>query len=78
MAQLNDQIASRAFAITPSDTTRISAAGLLIGGAGNIVVEPEKGGNTVTIAVTAGQLVPLRVVRVLVASTATGIIGLGG
>jgi hypothetical protein len=74
---LNAQIPSRAFSITPSDTTRQVASGLIIGGGGNLVVEPELGGNTVTIAVTSGMIVPLRVIRVLAATTATGIVGLG-
>ena len=74
---LNDQIASRAFAITPSDTAYISASGLYVGGGGDLVVEPEKGGGTVTIVATDGLLLPLRVVRVLAATTATDIIGFG-
>ena len=74
---LNNQIPSRAFAITPSDTVNISASGLYVGGGGDLVVEPEKGGNTVTIVATDGLLLPLRVVRVLAATTATDIIGFG-
>jgi hypothetical protein len=78
---LNSQIPSKAFVITPNDTTRISVAGLFCSGAGTLVVEPE--GNVaaglavpVTITMPAGGYLVLRCVRVLVASTATGIMGL--
>lgn len=73
---LNSQIPDRAIAITPSDATRFALAGILVGGAGTVVVEPERGGNTVTINAVAGQTIPLRVVRVLAASTATGLVGI--
>lgn len=66
-------------AITKSNdtvTTTITAKGILVGGAGNLVVKPAAGGDDVTLVVVAGQYVPLQCSRVMVATTATGLVGL--
>lgn len=66
-------------AVTPSDATDLTGArGLHVGGAGNVAVrmigDPT---NTVTIlGVAAGSLLPLRVTRVMAATTATSITAL--
>ena len=68
------------FAITPSDTvsfTQGCARGLYVGGAGNVVlISPQ--GNTMTVAVVAGQFVrDLMFVRVnATGTTATGLVAL--
>lgn len=66
-------------AITKSNdtvTTTITAKGILVGGAGNLVVKPAAGGDDVTLVVVAGQYVPLQCSRVMAATTATGLVGL--
>lgn len=70
--------AKRAFAVTPSDSARLSAKVLYIGGAGNVAVEMEDGANTVTFAgCLAGTFLPITVTRVLVTgTTATNIVAL--
>jgi hypothetical protein len=66
-------------AITPSDatvTTAITAKGIKVGGAGNLVVKAVAGGADVTYAAAAGDYFPCQVSRVMAASTATSIVGL--
>ena len=77
---MNGQIPSKCVSITPSDTTQLGVSSILVGGAGNLIVEPE--GNvraglpaSVTIPVVAGQYFVCRCVRVLAASTASGLTG---
>lgn len=66
-----------AVGVTASDVTIIQSKALLVGTGGALVVEPNQGGNTVTITVIAGQYIPLGVRRVLATGTvATGIIAL--
>lgn len=66
------------FAITPSDTVDLvdRQDAIYVGGAGNLVaVLPNT--QTVTFAVTAGQVLPIRVRRVnATLTTATGLVGL--
>jgi hypothetical protein len=66
------------FAITPSDSVDITDRhdAIYVGGAGNLVaVLPN--GQTVTFAVIAGQVLPIRVRRVnATLTTATGLVGL--
>jgi hypothetical protein len=66
-------------AITKSDstdTTAITAKGILVGGAGNVVVRGVGSTTDVTIAAVAGQYIPLQASRVMAATTATGLVGL--
>lgn len=71
--------ASRAFAVTPSDTVNFTfrARALFVGGAGNISLVTE-GGDTVTFTgVNAGSILPVMCTRVnLTLTTATNIVGL--
>ena len=66
-------------AVTPSDSTDLTGArGLLVGGAGDVAVrmigDPD---TTVTLTgVVAGAILPLRVTRVMAATTATNITAL--
>ena len=71
--------ARRAFAITPSDAAELSVLpkALLIGGAGTVALRAVDSTADVTIAVQAGQLLPVRVQFVrATGTTATGIVGL--
>lgn len=66
-------------AITKSDdtvTTAITAKGIKVGGAGNLVVKGVAGGDAVTYAAVAGDYFPCQVSRVMAATTATGLVGL--
>ena len=68
--------ADRIAAVTPSDSTDLTGVrGLRVGGAGDLAVRMvNDSGTTVTISsVTAGELLPLRVTRVMAATTATAI-----
>lgn len=67
--------ATKLAAVTPSDSTDLTMArGIHVSGAGNLAVrmvgDPD---TTVTLAVVAGELLPIRVTRVMAATTATGI-----
>lgn len=71
--------ARRAFAVTPSDSVALTQLpkALLIGGAGLVVLRPVESIADVTIAVAAGQIVPIRASHVRAAgTTATGIVAL--
>lgn len=84
MAALN--VASAAFAVTPSDSTDLAsvAYGLIVGGAGTLKVDcgDDVGTQTNRVTVTfgalsAGQLVPLKVIRVYATGTsATSVVAL--
>lgn len=80
MSTTNDQIFSRAAAVTPSDTVAITTPtlALWVGGAGNIS-GITLGGDTVLISgIPAGTLLPIGFSRVNATSTtATLIIALG-
>ena len=76
MASLN--VASAAFAVTPNDGADLAsvAYGLIIGGGGTLKVDCGNDvgtqGERVTItfgAVSAGQLIPLKVIRVYATGT---------
>jgi hypothetical protein len=70
--------ATKWFAITPSDSTdlAITPKAIFIGGAGNISLTGADG-VSVAFPVSAGQVLPLRAVRVRATNTtATGIVGL--
>lgn len=72
---------NRFFAITPSDTADFSGddaklIAIVVGGAGNLVAVLPEGG-TVTFAVSAAQVLPIRCKRVnSTNTTATGLVGL--
>lgn len=69
--------AGRAFSVTPSDTGRIRATALYVGGGGNLHVLMEDESEVTFIGVPAGSILPIRVLRVFSTSTsATDIIGL--
>lgn len=66
-----------ALAITPSDTTQVAFSAIYVGGAGDVVVTMEAGGTAVTFkAPPVGTILPVRVVKVNAATTATLLIGL--
>lgn len=69
-----------AFAITPDDDTDLTIVprALYVGGAGDIVVNMFRDGTAITfVGVTAGTVLPIRVLRVKSTSTtATSILGL--
>ena len=70
--------ADNAAAVTPHDDNDLSyvTRGIMVGVAGNIVVNMQ-GGQTTTIAVIPGTIYPLRVTRVKATSTtATGIVAI--
>jgi hypothetical protein len=74
---LNAQLATSAFAITPSDTTRINASAVYAGAAGTVIIEPVGNpGSAITFTVPAGGYVLCQCSRVMAASTATGLVGL--
>lgn len=71
--------ADRIRAVTPSDSTDLTGTrGLLVNGAGNVAVRMI-GDPTTTVTITdvaAGAILPLRVTRVMAATTATNITAL--
>ncbi|MCU1758716.1 hypothetical protein NTD84_03145 [Pseudomonas sp. 14P_8.1_Bac3] len=80
MSRTADSPASSAYAVTPSDTTVLSPLprSLYIGAAGNVAVVPEDGATSVVfVAVSAGQILPIRAKKVMSAgTTATSIVAM--
>ena len=71
--------ASTAEAVTPSDTTKLSAVtrALYVGGAGNVAVLMADGSTATFVGVPAGSVLPIRVQRVnSTNTTATSMVGL--
>lgn len=70
--------AAGAFAITPSDSTALenTPRALYVGGGGMLVVEMKWGGEATFANLPDACLLPIRVTRVLAATTATSIVGL--
>jgi hypothetical protein len=71
--------ANDAAAVTPSDTAPLVyvSRALYVGGAGNLVVTMQGGGNVTFTGVPAGTVLPIRVTHVLSTSTtATSIVNL--
>jgi hypothetical protein len=68
--------ADRITAVTPSDTTDLTGVrGIRVGGAGNLAVRMVNAPDT-TVTITDcldGELLPIRVTRVMAATTATNI-----
>ena len=70
--------ADRVVAITPNDSTDLTGVrGLYIGGAGDVSVRMINDPTTTVVisTVAAGTLLPVRVTRVMAATTATAITG---
>jgi hypothetical protein len=66
-----------AFAITPSDTTEINVRGIYVGGAGNLAVQMEGGGEVTLTAVLVGHVYKIAARKVkATGTTATALIGL--
>lgn len=66
-----------AAAITPSDTTNVSARGLFVGTTGNLTVDmPDGQTNVVFKNIANGTFLPIAVTRVKAATTATDIVAL--
>lgn len=71
--------ASKLISITASDDTDLTGVrGLYVGGDGDLAVRMvDDPTTTVTLAgVTAGAIIPIRVTRVMAATTATNIVGM--
>jgi len=71
--------ARRAFAIVPSDASPIDPLpkAIYVGAAGNLALRAVDSVAAVTIAVQAGQILPIRASHVLVGgTTATGLVAL--
>lgn len=66
--------------VTPSDSTDVTFDALFVGGAGNVTVNPEtggQGGNITITGVTAGSILPIAGYRVRsTGTTATNIVAL--
>lgn len=67
--------ATTAAAVTPSDSTALTSRAVWVGGAGDLSVRLSGATSTTVVftAVPAGTLLPLSVVRVMAATTATNI-----
>lgn len=69
---------SKAFAVTPSDSTVLDLVGIYVGTTGNVAVLPY--GNTVAVTfdtVPAGAIIPLKITKVMSTNTtASNIVGL--
>lgn len=70
-----NEVYSRAKAITPNDTSKLTAGAtqaIYVGGAGNLVVDMASGDTNVTFsAVPAGTVLKISAIRVKTASTTT-------
>jgi hypothetical protein len=76
MTLRSDFVASGLAAITPSDTAFVDLVGLIVGGAGTVVVVDSLGATT-SVAAVAGQTLSARIVQVkATGTTATGLVGL--
>lgn len=67
--------ATLAAAVTPSDSTALTSRAVWVGGAGDLSVRLSGAASTTVVftAVPAGSLLPISVVRVMAATTATNI-----
>lgn len=73
-----DSPASHAFAITPDDDADldVSTRAIYCGGDGDLAVITTEGDSVTFVGVATGAVIPVRVRRVLEASTATNLVGL--
>lgn len=66
--------ATRSVAVTKSDSTVYKFKALFVGGAGNVTIKHDESASAVTFTgVLAGQILPVKGVRVMAATTATNI-----
>jgi len=78
MPQMADPAESYSL-VTPSDETVVGCRFLYVGGAGTVVIQPYAGATAVSfVNVPAGSYLPVQCYRVMNATTATGIVALGG
>lgn len=83
MAYDATQVTTNAFAVTPSDSTIISAFGFYVGTTGDVAVMPmaQEGGNATPVtftAVPAGQIIALVCSRIMSTNTtASNIVAFG-
>jgi len=70
--------ATRAVAVTPSDSTVLDTTrALYVGGSGTVVVDMLDSGSAISfVGVPAGTVLPVRVTKVKAATTATSIVAL--
>jgi len=70
--------ATGAFAVTPSDATIFDqpTRAVFVGAGGTLAVEMLSGGSVIFEGLSAGALLPIRVRRILAASTASFLVGL--
>ncbi len=73
-----DAPAAGAFSVTPSDSLSlpVTTRAVYVGGGGALVVEMKSGGTVTFENLPDAALLPVRVSKVLEASTATDIVGL--
>lgn len=63
-------------ALTPNDSTKVLFKELYVGGAGDVVIKNDESASAVTYtAVPAGTTIKIRGVRLMAATTATGVVG---
>jgi hypothetical protein len=72
-----EQVAHDAAAVSKSDTTEVDFVGLYVGGTGDVVIATPRAPTTpVTFSgVPAGTILPVRVAKVMNATSATNIVG---
>lgn len=75
MSFRNATTPSDAVEVTASDTDFVDLVGLYVGGAGDVAVVTSHGTTTTFAGVPAGSIIPLRIVQVKAATTATDIVG---
>jgi hypothetical protein len=68
------QFPGDAAAVTTSNTTRFAPSVIYVGGTGDVSVVTSQGTTVVFVAVPAGAVVPVRVIGVNTASTATSMV----
>lgn len=70
--------ATTAAAVTPNDDTALTSRGVWVGGTGDLSVRLSGAPSTTVVftGVPAGSLLPISVVRVMAATTATNIVAL--
>ena len=71
----NGRVWGDAEAITKSDTADNTYSGIYVGGTGAVAVVTEAGTTVTFSAVPAGVILPIRVTKVLAATTATLLVG---
>lgn len=76
MTLRNDDIASSAVAVVPSDTLFVDFVGLYVGGAGNVALQGDDGVTVLFTAPPVGSRISMRITRVMSTNTtATLLVG---